>query len=340
MSETTTQASPVTDPLVAAIEKRRSEWPKETAALNGRNANLPAKVTDKAVPVVDAPVSTASEAVKDTPAEKPAPEPAPTVDLTWLPEKLRPKAGSLDPELVEYLKPNVLRQSDYTKKTQKIAEREKEIDGLTKRAGLWDKLEAHPEVAEVARRMIAGETLSDIALAVGEQTDGFHYHGAEDPQIDKRVESVAERKAREVIDAEKAAIRAARDRQAALGSAVREYATENSLDRETIDAAGALVDAQVAEWSGFEITPENVVSLLKPHVAAVLAKRGSGNKDVAKAEASGLSKVASPIGQGASGVRSPASLPAYLADKPRGQWTDADRARYMEYLAAARRGPT
>ena len=127
----------------------------------------------------------------------------------------------------------------------------------------------------------------------------------------------------------------------AIGEAALSYADDNGIPDDVIHEAGKRANEMVSDWDGFKITPKNVVSLLKPHVAAVLAERAAkGSKEAPPSDARGLSKVASPIGQGASGVRSPAALPAYLAEKPRDKWDDSDRKRYFDYLAAARRGPT
>jgi len=94
----------------------------------------------------------------ETPETAPSPEPAEDrliiggVDLTGV---------QLSEEQVEALEKAALRQQDYTKKTQKIAEQKRDLDLRAKKADIAEKLEAYFEKDPEALRILSARMMGD-----------------------------------------------------------------------------------------------------------------------------------------------------------------------------------
>lgn len=353
VSETTAAEAPTSAPvqaLDAAIEKRRSEWAKEAKASKPETPASqapaePATEVDKATPADAAPVSGEKAARKDKSAKKPTPEPAPTLDLSWLPEQFHSPQSRQSPEFFEWAKGNVLRQKDYTQKTQDISKREEEVKAVKDAAEKWRRLEKeNPQAATVAWRLMQGESFEDIAASLGtaKTAEAFSYLGADDPDIDKRVESLAmsvfERaeaeKARRVSESEK--------QQGAVQEILVSYIKDNAVDPQLGFEAIQSASAALAE-DGLAWTTSNAERVLKRHLKLVTAGKPATAPTTTTSTApngtSGLSKVASHTGQGVG-----ASAPAFMRSQEfnkrwsEGALSDEQRAKLFWSLRTSRRG--
>lgn len=128
------------------------------------------------------------------------PAEAPKPDLSWLPEELAAHAAALPAEVVEKLKPHVLRQADYTRKTQEVAKQRKDAEAALSDAEAYRFLVQDPRRAEVVLALLNGKVPTAEAA---EAPKPFSWGTASDEEIEReierRVESKADARARQVL---------------------------------------------------------------------------------------------------------------------------------------------
>ncbi len=284
------------------------EWEKADAA-KGAPAATPS-TEDKAPAAAPAPGSDATEAVEGKPET--APEAAPAPDLSWLPENLREKASQLDPELAEWAKGNVLRQSDYTKKTQALAVKSKDADAVKAKADLWAKLETNPQLADYAYRVLRGEAqVPGSEPAQGD--DDVDLTAADNATIKKYVREQARIVAKEIAAAEiSERVELPVQERSAIFQSLLSFATENKVSEDSMLAAITKAEAH-AEEIGVKVTPANVVALVKPFVESGKPAPVATSKPAAPPVPGGLAKVASPSSRSTATV--PPPMPRHRVEK-------------------------
>lgn len=339
MSEPAAAEAPApVDALQAAAADRQKAWKvKDKPEAKGQApiaaqvrpdappADAPKGTPDKAKAPAVAPVSDAKAPAADKEASaSPAPETTP--DLSWLPDKFRSEDGRKSPEFLEFMKGNVLRRSDYTKGKMEVAEERKAIEKIKGSAERWDTLvEKRPDIADIANRLWQGETLADIAATLDTN--------AEFSEIDKRIETTAERIVREKLEAQ----RQTGLEKESVGQVIADFASDEGLDVPTTMAVIELAKAQAADLQ-MTFTPKNVVALLRPHLDAVRrnGKASETNKATAQNGTAGLARVASPLGSGA-GSSAPPHTPTFLAEGQKWPKDGDQRVLMAEWLMKQRR---
>lgn len=324
MSDKTTDTTP--DPVAemrAAAEARLAAIDTKAAA--------PKAAPEPKVPV-EAPKETADKASPPDGAEKPV-ETTKAVDVEWLPENLRSKATNLDPELSAYLKAGHLRRGEHSRTMKAMDEERKQIEAIKAKAGLWERLEANPEVAAAAYKMLNGEAAPTATPEADEEIP--------DPIVDPKgyakwlrgeVTKDLESKAAKVVEDR---VFAPKSEEEAIRAACLEWAEDNHVsDNATLAAISAEADA-IAKELGLRFTPESTPKILSRAYKALGIKaptngasNGTGN--------GGLLKVASPSSRGSTAV-APTGVPAFVRNGalPR---TDEERIEYAAYLARERLG--
>lgn len=323
MSDTTKATTP--DP----VDSMRAEAEARLAAMDTKAAAP--KATTGSDAVVEVPKETADKASPDGGAEKPV-EATKAVDVEWLPENLRSKASTLDPELVAYLKPGHMRRGQFSRDMKALEEERKSIEAIKAKAGLWERLEANPEVAQAAYRMLNGEPAPTASPEADEEVP--------DPLVDPkgyakwmRESIVREIKAttEKVVDER---VFAPKNEEEAIRVAATSWAEDNHIDPSLLGAIAAKADV-VARRLRKDVTSESVADLLTTAyesmgtVAPTNGRtNGTGN--------GGLLKVASPTSRGSSTV-APTGIPASVREGrlPR---TDEERIEFAAYLGRERLG--
>lgn len=229
-----------------------------------------------------------------------APDAVQQQDLDWAPKSLRTKLSSLDAESIAALKDATLFKQAHTKLRQ---QEKPELEKAKAKAALWERLEANPEAAAAAFRVLDGKKeeepeVEDIDLVLATPVERRAYFAR---IAREEADKVAEAKLRERVDAP-------RERVASIKSALESYISDEKADVEAVKAAFVKAVA-FAGRTGGQVTAENVVELVSEFYAAP-AKAPKANGSAAKVEAEGLGKVASPNGRG-SGTVAPPSVPAW-----------------------------
>ena len=305
-----TVSEPASTPPADPMANLRAEAEKDLGALFGEapredKAPVSDAVKDDVEP--KAPVAVDVKADEDK-APKNAPNSVQAPDLSWAPENLRPKLSSVDPEVLKALKDGWLRQSDYTKKTQSLAEERKALERAKEKAALWERLEANPAAALAAQRVLDGK--SPVEPEATEDVDIL----AMDPKqlrawVAKEAQAAAEKIAEERI---RARVEAPVQRASELTTALNDYAADLGLSETNAAQAeafrGAVAEAaQSARELGIEVSAANVVRFVKPYVEKALA---STKTVTARDEGRGLAEVASPTSRTSSVTpsRTPSSV--------------------------------
>jgi len=323
LSDNTTPTTP--DP----VEALRAEATARLAALDAKGA--PAKGASEAEKVVPVAEETAVKA-SDAEGGK-TPEVAPkAVDVEWLPENLRSKASTLDPELIAYLKPGHMRRGEHSRAMKAMEEERKSIEAIKAKAGLWERLEANPEVAAKTYAMLNGEAPSAAAPESEEEVP--------DPLVDPkgyakwmRESIVRELKTttEKVIDER---VFAPKNEEEAVRAAALSWAEDNHIDAATLKSVATRADA-MAKRLGVRISAESVGELLATAYEAsgkVAPTNGAANG----AENGGLLKVVSPSSRGSTAV-SPVGVPQHVREG-RTPSTNEERVAHAAYLARERLG--
>jgi len=324
LSDKTTDTTP--DPVAemrAAAEARLAAIDTKAAA--------PKAAPEPKVPV-EAPTETADKASPPDGAEKPV-ETTKAVDVEWLPENLRPKATNLDPELVAYLKPGHMRRGQFTREMKAMEEERKQIEAVKAKAGLWERLEANPEVAAAAYKMLNGEAAPTATPEADEDVpdplvDPKGYANWIRAQVTKDLVSKTEKVVEDRVFAP-------RNEEAAIKAVCHAWAEDNHVaDQATLNAVAAEADV-LAKELGLQFTPESTPKILTRAMRSLGSKaptngasNGAGN--------GGLLKVASPSSRGSSAV-APTGVPASVREGrlPR---TDEERIEFAAYLGRERLG--
>lgn len=333
-TETEAPATPETHPLDEAIASRKAEWAKESkASVKAPTKDHPSgEDVDTAEVSGPAPVSGDGAAPSDTP--KKAPKGDRTSDLSWLPTEFHSPQARQGPEFLAWMKKNVHAQSKFTKEMQELAEQRKQYAadlevGQTIRT-------KRPDIAEIAFRMSKGESIQDIAASMKseEKAASFNYGEAAYEDIDKHIESVAERKAREVRERELRETQVTESQREAVQDAIINFVKENDIDPQA--AFAAVQAASDAIKSGDEIpwTAEKAGRILKKYL------NGASPKNTRNGQSGevGLSKVASPSGLGVGVKASPPLITREIGKKwADGSITDEERMRIFSRLPASGR---
>lgn len=323
-------SDPTTAPSSDPVEAMRDAATARLAALDAKAA-APKAATDPVV-AVEKPKETADKASPPDGADKPG-ETTKAVDVEWLPENLRPKATNLDPELSAYLKAGHLRRGEHSRNMKAMEEERKQIEAIKAKAGLWERLEANPEVAAAAYKMLNGEAVPTAAPDADEEVpdplvDPKGYAKWIRDQVTKDLVSKAEK----VVDDR---VFAPRNEEEAVKASCLAWAEDNHVtDQATLNAVAAEADA-LAKELGLKFTPESTPKILTRAMRSLGAKaptngasNGTGN--------GGLLKVASPSSRGSSAV-APTGVPASVREGrlPR---TDEERIEFAAYLGRERLG--
>lgn len=298
--------------LAAASELKMTEWAKADAPKGAPAAPPPAE--DKAPVEAPAQGSSVSEAEQAKPEETPAAEAAPAPDLSWLPDEFREKVSTLDPEVAEWMKGNVLRQSDYTKKTQKVAALTKEAEAVKAKADLWEQLSSNPALSDFAYRVLKGEAQIPGAAGAEPADDGVDLTAADNATIKRYIATQVEKRAAEIAAAQiRERVEKPLNQRTAVLQALTSYATENKVDEGVMLDAITRAEAHAARL-GVTWTPENAAALVEPFVVAAKAPATPApSKPAAPPASGGLSKVASPSSRPAAVV--PPPMPKHLREK-------------------------
>jgi len=326
LSDSTTPTTP--DP----VEALRAEATARLAALDAKGA--PTKGAAGAEKVVDDPKETAVKASVPDGADKPVEAPK-AVDVEWLPENLRSKAANLDPELAAYLKPGHMRRGEHSRAMKALEEERKQIESIKAKAGLWERLEATPEVAAKTYKMLNGE--SDAAP---EESD----EEIPDPLVDPKgyakwlrasiVKDIAPTAAKVVEDR----IVAPRNEEEAVRAACLSWAEDNHVtDNALLGEVAKKADA-VAKRLGLRLTPESTPEILSLAYESMGAKASNGkvNGSANGTENGGLLKVVSPSSRGSTAV-APVGVPQHIREN-RAPSTNEERVAHAAYLARERLG--
>ncbi len=315
--------------LAQAAEVKMGEWQVADAA-KGAPAKAAPEVKAPAVETTSG--SDATEAVEAKPDGEAEAAPAP--DLSWAPENLREKFSTLDPEMSEWVKGNVLRQSDYTKKTQKAAAETKAAEAVKGKAELWDALQGNPQLADYAYRVIRGEV--QLPGAVSEPAeDDVDLTSADNATIKgyiaKLARAEAQKIAKETVDS--TVVRPNQERQSVIQSLLA-FRDEHGLDEATMQKLIPLVEAQ-AEALEVKWTAAKTATLAAPYLAAMKAVPAPASKPAAPSANGGLSKVASPASRPA--ISGPASMPKHRREN-RAPLTNDERLAEAAALMRETRG--
>lgn len=331
-------------PIDAAIALRRKEWAAESSKPNGKPSasqeqpSSSVKAADTAETAGNAPVSDDGATAKNT-AGKPALDAGGTSDLSWLPEKFHSPQSRQGKEFLDWTKAHFHRESKFTKEMQALAkDRETYKADLDLGQTIRTK---RPDIADVAYRMGKGESLRDIVASMKDDpgsTPEFEYSEHASPEIDKRVETVAEATYRKLRDAERTEASMSEKQREEIQNILIGYSKDNAIDGDVAFAAIQSAGAALAE-DGLVWTAENAERVLKRHLALVKAQRASGSNGNGKGGESGLSKVASPTGIGVGAT----SIPPPLSTETRKRWakgevTDEERMRIFNRIPTSRRG--
>lgn len=325
MSTESAAESPDLVSQFAAATKALSEAPPAKEAKP--EAAPPGK--DEAVGVAVGSGETGQDAGK---AEE-APAPATPPDLSWLPEDLRSKGETIDPAVANWMKEHALRQSDYTRKTQALAEERKALEQVKERAALWERLMSHPEAADAAYRAMKGEQAP--AKSDEDEVDLFSLDSAGLKKWIEAKASAAVEAARKAAkdEVEAVVVRPQKERSAVI-QALIDYAQAESIDDDTMRAAIAAAEAHASEV-GVVPTPKNAVALVKPFLAD--ARRSVANKANAAKRSGGLAEVAAPVGRGA-GVIPPKAVPSWKSKGADWPETEAEKVAFLRDLAVQNHG--
>lgn len=293
--------------LSAAIAEYQKRW--ETPATDAPKADNPDAAKAAVSATEQAP---AGDATSEEKPDTAAPEAEATEDLSHIPEQYRESFKALPPEAKKWAKEAMLRQSDYTKKTQATAEQRKAVEAeaerqkdlLTFAANVLGDKEAVARLKALAAERdkgpeaVAPATPFSWADAVLEGNNDLI-----DKEISRRAETIAAKKAAEV--------------EARLQSEVKSKTGPNPLALALIEAHGedhdnVALDAAFKAMQGtfegaVEVTPENVAALIKPFLPKagekVASKAGPTN-----GASKGASNGVSPLTRG-SGALAPLPPP-------------------------------
>lgn len=294
--------------LAAAAEVQMGDWEKADAAKPGAPAgSKPSE--DKSEAEAPAPGSDAAEAEAANPPGEAKPDSAP--DLSWAPENIREKLSTLDPDVAEWVKGNVLRQSDYTKKTQKAAELAKQAEAVKARAELWDALQANPDLSAFALSVLRGE--AELPGARGKDPeDDVDLTSADNATIKRYIDGRVESRAKEIAEAKirERVVAPNQERQAAI-QALASYAEEHGVDLTAMDDAVRAAEAHWATVPGVKWTAENVVGYVAPFVPK--GTPAATKQPAPTPSPGGLSKVASPASRPV--AKAPPPVPAHRREK-------------------------
>jgi len=323
-------SDPATTKAPDPVEALRSEATARLAALDAKVAAPKAASESKAVD--ETPKDAAVKASVPDGANAPV-EATKAVDVEWLPENLRSKASTLDPELAAYLKPGHMRRGEHSRAMKAMEEERKQIEAIKAKAGLWERLEANPEVAAAAYKMLNGEA---APTATPDSEDEVP-----DPVIDPKgyakwiraqVTSDIEARAAKVVEDR---VVAPRTEEAAVKSAALSWAEDNHVTDNALLGEVAKKADSMAKRLGVKVTPESVSELLSLAYDAMGTKAPSNGR-VNGTESGGLLKVVSPSNRGSTTV-APVGVPQHIREN-RAPQTNEERMAHAAHLARERLG--
>lgn len=194
-------------------------------------------------------------------------------DVSWADDGLRADLESLPAQVVEKLRPYILRQGDYTRKTQELAEQRKAIGKAEEDANLWRQLVSDPTRASAVVDILNGRT-----PAAGRKAPVFDWATATSEEIDAEVT----RRAEQISDsrARKAAEEVIRERVEkplskadAIRGAVREHrAHMPDLTDEQYRSAWQATIERYGEANLVTLEPDVVIRLFEPVAESYLYK--------------------------------------------------------------------
>lgn len=314
------------DPIanfLAAADKSEAKWNEKSPPKGGEPS--PAKPDDK----TPAEAKVANSESKEQTADKGTPPATTAPSDLWLPENLRSKATTLDPELRSHLekqdKSYKELRAEFTRKTQLKAE-------IERKAAWWDGLETNKELAEEVRARLSGapaakpkiDPIDDWKFEEHDSAENLRYINS---AIAKGVQGgIAEYESKKRRDAEEGQTQH-QQRMAGIDAALRSFAEERGLSLEETKAVLQIADERRAKIKGLEWTPENAAELADMGLAI---HKASANNSAARNEGSGLAKVASPSSLG-NGAKAP-SVPAWSRAGSKWPRTKEEREEYFGSL--------
>ncbi len=322
-------SDPATTKASDPVEALRSEATARLAALDAKVAAPKAASESKAVD--ETPKDAAVKASVPDGANAPV-EATKAVDVEWLPENLRSQV-TLTPEAAAYLKAGHLRRGEASRLTKSIEEQQKQIEAIKAKAGLWERLEANPEVAAAAYKMLNGEA---APTATPDSEDEVP-----DPVIDPKgyakwiraqVTSDIEARAAKVVEDR---VVAPRTEEAAVKSAALSWAEDNHVTDNAFLGEVAKKADSMAKRLGVKVTPESVSELLSLAYDAMGTKAPTNGR-VNGTESGGLLKVVSPSNRGSTTV-APTGVPQHIREN-RAPQTNEERMAHAAHLARERLG--
>lgn len=276
-------------------------------------------------------------AVEDK-GEQPTPPAVQTPDVSWLPEKIRSRAAEIPSEILTEIRDGYLRQTDYTRKTQAVAEERKSLEPIKTKADLWARLEANPAAAKAAQAVLEGKVESKPA----ERDEDVDILSLTGPELKAWIRSEADRVAAQ--RSEEAAKKAAeatfherldkpKETLAQITSVLDGWASENAL---TLEAAQAAIraGADASRRLGIVWTPENAMELAS--IGLSMTKAAEVKQPAARDDAGKFAKVASPVGRSNVSVSTPV-LPLAVREG-RSPKNDRERLEMAAHVAKTRLG--
>lgn len=310
------EASRAPAPAPASAANAVKEVPPAVEAANvGTDADKTAVSTDQVAPAANAQAPVEVEAV----------------DLSYLPEDVRPEITVKSPEVAKRLKSMVMGHKAVTQGLQEVAQ-------IKRDAANWQAATADPEKARKIVQILTGQ--EEAAAEVEEAVSPLDLDG---PGllalIDKRSALQAKKEVHGLVETQAAPLKH-RDQ---INAALTQVAQTRQLPTETLQAAVALWKQDLAE-EGMDIStvsPAQVPALIAPYLRLTRAappKTAQTNGTPAGTRTAGLSEVASPNGRTGVASGSTVVVPPHIREG-RPPLTNAEHNAEYEYAFHKRFGP-
>lgn len=264
------------------------------------------------------------------------PPTADTPDLSHIPEQYRDAFKNLPPEAVKWSEGALLRQSDYTRKTQGLSEDRKKFEAsktaTEEAAANWMRLSKSPNAMKAAWDAME----QSGAPAGGPPTDQvvggvFDYPNATPDQVEAHIQMTAEQIAQRIVERhlDQRLFKPLSEKQARIAAA-SEYGSEAGYTDDELGNAIRTADSWSKSiggpgWDG--VASDKAVDFFKPF----LAKK---TPTVASMTVPGV-RVAAP--SNGAGVMPPEALPKHLREG-RLPKDDAERLAHAAYNLSRRLG--
>ena len=262
------------------------------------------------------------------------PAPRPAMDLSIVPDSIRPEISRLSEATQRAIKDGFMIKSEFTKKTQALAEQARtlteENQSYKEDATLWRKLKADHEAFKNLANFLQAR-----ANGAADQPDHTNHPSQDqedeevdflDPQAAKKWrEKVRKEAAQEALRAIDEQVYAPQRMMNAVGMALKQrFIVEQGLSKELVERAASQAGLY-AEKTKFQVTPENVADFVDPFVQLEKAKT-----QVSAAPAPQRSQVNAPVTRVATPPMSGGISPPVRPMSPMNGKDDYHNAVYRE----------